>query len=831
MQSNTQKICYSEDHISTLEYCHERGWAFTPLNGKKPILKGWQKLPREDKIHTVADWTEQHNIGLRTGQVSGGIIVVDADINKGADISKLDLPDTVQVSTGGGIHYYYHYDQPMNNSAGKIGPCVNCGSNEQFQKCPANDSGPCCSHIDTRGDGGQVVFPGSIHPDTGQPYDFIDGFAPWQIKIAPLPEWIIDALSKPKKTQSIPKGQSTAQSTAQSTDSRYAQTALKLETAAVRGAPEGTRNDTLNKAAFSLGQLVGSNALSRADVEWALLDAAISSGLHENEARATIRSGVDSGIQQPREIPEPKNGRQYSSSHTASKHTDSKHTDSNKSEIILAPGAYIDDIGNYIEQTSKTFAQQVINALPEDAIYRRSHIPGEVRGIPGKMHWDSVDENDMRLIIDDTLYIRAWAKSKSEECQVLIYKPCIKDLAGLVIAEARKHANIRELEFLAPYPFYTPGWRRAVPGWFDGYYYDEPPELSDIQPVTDIEEINNALEDLVADFPFATEADRQNYFGLMLTPIIMPAVNGNRPMHLIMSSRERTGKSKLAGDVLGGVILGRQTPALQITAGRGSDEERDKRLLALLLTGSSLVHFDNLPHKVDSVALASALTSETYQGRILGASKIPALKNNLTIVASGNNTECSGEIAKRTIPIILQPRESNPEDRRGFMHPNLHKHVQSVRKHVLACLLGMVENWLQSGSEPHERRLGGFESWSESVGGILRANGMNKWRSNEKVWQSQSDYEGLELEAFVQAWWDRYGSIESTSTQLLEIAQDNGLFEWLQAKETPRARSTSFGIFLRKIANRPVKEWVIKKRGVGAQTQYKLEAMYDVQSL
>ncbi len=240
----------------------------------------------------------------------------------------------------------------------------------------------------------------------------------------------------------------------------------------------------------------------------------------------------------------------------------------------------------------------------------------------------------------------------------------------------------------------------------------------------------------------------------MLTPLVAPAIDGNRPLHLLLSPLERTGKTKLAEEVLGGVILGRETPALQIT---DRDEERDKRLLALLLQGETIVHLDNLPPTVDSGALASILTATTYQGRILGASRIVSLPNTLTVVGSGNNTECSAEIAKRTVPILLQPRTPHPESRKNFLHPDLRAHVKRSRRRILSVLLGMIENWLEQGRRPHPNRFGGFEIWSETIGGILHTNCFNRWRRNEEEWRRAADPVGQEWETFVAAWWGRFG--------------------------------------------------------------------------
>jgi len=91
--------------------------------------------------------------------------------------------------------------------------------------------------------------------------------------------------------------------TDQSEDSvRYCTAALAKAAEEVADACEGQRNDTLNTAAFSIGQLVGAGALDRTETEETLLQAAVSCGLPEPEARSTIASGLDAGVREPRDL-------------------------------------------------------------------------------------------------------------------------------------------------------------------------------------------------------------------------------------------------------------------------------------------------------------------------------------------------------------------------------------------------------------------------------------------------------------------------------------------------------------------------------------------------
>lgn len=87
---------------------------------------------------------------------------------------------------------------------------------------------------------------------------------------------------------------------------RYAASALADECQAVATAPTGTRNHTLNKAAYSISQLVAAGHLPHHDAWDALVNAARAAGLEEGEIDATMRSGFRAGSDQPRvEIPDP----------------------------------------------------------------------------------------------------------------------------------------------------------------------------------------------------------------------------------------------------------------------------------------------------------------------------------------------------------------------------------------------------------------------------------------------------------------------------------------------------------------------------------------------
>ncbi|MBL8764054.1 MAG: bifunctional DNA primase/polymerase [Phycisphaerae bacterium] len=258
----------------------DRGWCLTPLDGKRPRLKGWQSLHRPIRP-LIESWARSGNVGVRTGQPSG-VIVLDVDApTLPPELASIVTPT---VRTGkGGLHLYFAAPpQPVRNSVKAIHPT-----------------------IDIRGDGGQVVLAGGIHPETGRRYEWPPGRSPTDIAFAPfdaLPEgWRARMLaSQPSpRADSVRPPEPDADRPARTATPR-ALAALTGEAETVVRAAEGERNHTLNRAAFNLGTLIGAGELARDDAEHALAGAARVCGLPDDEAQATIRSGLDAGEKHPR---------------------------------------------------------------------------------------------------------------------------------------------------------------------------------------------------------------------------------------------------------------------------------------------------------------------------------------------------------------------------------------------------------------------------------------------------------------------------------------------------------------------------------------------------
>jgi hypothetical protein len=243
------------------------GWRLHPVRlNKHPFLKDWPNLATNDTEKIREFWEEfpDASIGMACGPGSG-VWVLDIDLPDGPkNLEALEkeygkLPETLMQQTGsGGFQYFWKWNgHTVRNSGSRI-----------------------AKNIDIRGFGGFVILPPSPHP-SGNNYRWLN-----KAKVNLPPQWLVDlAMAKKDKSPLI---------------KTYGQAALNKELAKLGQSTVGERNETLNQAAYSLGQLVAGGELDHSAVFAALLGVSLSLGLGEVETRRTIESGMNAGALEPR---------------------------------------------------------------------------------------------------------------------------------------------------------------------------------------------------------------------------------------------------------------------------------------------------------------------------------------------------------------------------------------------------------------------------------------------------------------------------------------------------------------------------------------------------
>ena len=232
-------------------------------------------------------------IGIPTGAVNG-IVVVETDTPEGhgvdgaAALAQLEaehdpLPDTLQaLSPSGSLHRYFRHPGAgikIKGSASELG-----------------------AGLDVRADGQMVIAPPSINSD-GRQYKWLN-----RNPIAALPAWLVELTrQKSRASPTISQRAVAAIKRPSIGPNGYGAAALADEIEQLASTAPGRRNHQLNRASFSLHQLVAGGELDAAEVERRLVEASTVNGLIADDGLpsviATIRSGARAGLQHPRGRP------------------------------------------------------------------------------------------------------------------------------------------------------------------------------------------------------------------------------------------------------------------------------------------------------------------------------------------------------------------------------------------------------------------------------------------------------------------------------------------------------------------------------------------------
>ncbi len=242
---------------------------------KRPATKNGLHAATLDPAVVEKWWTQEPAMNVAVACGPSNLLVVDMDekppvsgvANFFALADAFGDADSIATRThetpsGGGHLIFELPDERVGNSAGKLAPGV-----------------------DTRGAGGYAVLPPSRLP-AGQ-YRVYDDTA-----VLPAPRWLLERLTEPTTPVPTPAPGRRA--------GRYGQAALDAELGRVAVATAGTRNDTLVRAAFRLGQLAAAGELDPAGAAEALHHVAARIGLSDHEIERTIVSGMRAGAAAPR---------------------------------------------------------------------------------------------------------------------------------------------------------------------------------------------------------------------------------------------------------------------------------------------------------------------------------------------------------------------------------------------------------------------------------------------------------------------------------------------------------------------------------------------------
>ncbi len=282
------------------------------------------------------------------------------------------------------------------------------------------------------------------------------------------------------------------------------------------------------------------------------------------------------------------------------------------------------------------------------------------------------------------------------------------------------------------------------------------PFVPEIPSQEDVIQSIEMLKEIFCDFPFAGKtneeraANEANVIAALITAVLRPGIKGRVPIGIIDKPQAGTGATLLAS-LISLVSTGREGSMMPAPS---DDEGWRKLITSILMQGRTIVICDNIERKLYAPALAAAITSDSWQDRILGRNEMVNLKQDTFWLATGNNIQLGGDMPRRCFWIRLDAQTARPWQRTDYKHPQLLEWVKENRGRILSAVLTLARSWILVG-KPKPTGIpviGGFEEWRDTIGGILQNCGVEHFLGNLERMYDETDGDTPQWEAFLEKW-------------------------------------------------------------------------------
>jgi hypothetical protein len=358
----------------------------------------------------------------------------------------------------------------------------------------------------------------------------------------------------------------------------------------------------------------------------------------------------------------------------------------------------------------------------------------------------------------------------------------------------------------------------------EGYDEETKSFTNDSVPITSGMPLSHAkeiLDEILGEFVFADSGrSKAVAVGAMLTvfgTLLLPP-KSLRPCFIFLANAEGAGKTLL--------VKCCTVPTLGVapagTKPRDEDEMR-KALLATVAEARPVVFFDNVRKHIASEALEGFITSQDFEGRVLGQTKILRGENNSVVFITGNGCTVSPDMRRRSLICELFLEVERAEDR--VFKQNLEvPTLLERRSDILNALWALIQDWDKDMRPKPSRGNSSFPEWSEIIGGIVEHAGYGCPLEKPQI-EAAADQDGADMRALVKAVAQDETVKVVKLDEVVKKAQSAGLFEWIipqQGDLDSRAAST-LGKLLKSYHGRLVGGYRFTVEGKGHARQFKIE--------
>ena len=239
------------------------------------------------------------------------------------------------------------------------------------------------------------------------------------------------------------------------------------------------------------------------------------------------------------------------------------------------------------------------------------------------------------------------------------------------------------------------------------------------EPAQDVpaDEAVSLLSDMLADFRFATPADRARALAAIITPALVfgDLLGGRAPVDLGEADASQSGKgyrNKLTAAIYNHTVR-------TVTQKKGGVGSLEETFCTALIRGCNFISLDNVRGVIDCPAIESFLTEDTFLARAPHLAAVEIDPRRVVLQLTSNKADITTDLANRSscVRILKQPESYRF---RGYGEGDVLNHVRANQPSYLGAVFAVVKAWHATG-KPRTGATGhDFRPWASALDWIVQ---------------------------------------------------------------------------------------------------------------
>ena len=299
---------------------------------------------------------------------------------------------------------------------------------------------------------------------------------------------------------------------------------------------------------------------------------------------------------------------------------------------------------------------------------------------------------------------------------------CSKSQAELILASSAFLDALPKITLLSPCPVITEkdGELVIVCGYdprtgilASGEPVEEPPFLEAV----------GFLIEMFNDFRFASDADKSRAIAAIITVALIHGgfIKGRAPIDLGEADASQSGKgfrNKLTAAIyrtLSAIINQRKH-------GVGGLEESFN---SALIRGAAIVCIDNVRGKIDSPAIESFLTEDSYQARMPHRADVEIDPRKVIVQMTSNRAEITKDLANRSSCCRIL-KQIDGYQFKQYPEGDILEHIRANQPKYLGAVFAVIREWHRQGKPKSNETRHDFRAWAQTLDWFM-VNLVGQW--------------------------------------------------------------------------------------------------------